>query len=98
MRPEYCYRNCNVDSILQDLLFCQTSELARRVSRRSEPTLSDDHASAVFRIVQEALTNVGRHAQASHVDVVLYGGDDGFDVTVNDDGIGFDVTGATEGG
>ena len=41
---------------------------------------------------------MGRHAQASHVDVVLHGGDGGFDVTVNDDGIGFDVTGATEGG
>ncbi|WP_241018252.1 PAS domain S-box protein [Paraburkholderia sp. Tr-20389] len=63
-----------------------------------EPSLNDDHATAVFRIVQEALTNVSRHAQASHVTVVLRGGADGFDVTVNDDGIGFDVTVATEGG
>ena len=63
-----------------------------------EPTLNDDHATAVFRIVQEALTNVSRHAQATHVDITLHGGDDGLNVLVTDDGIGFDVTGATEGG
>jgi signal transduction histidine kinase len=64
----------------------------------SEPPLSDDHATAVFRIVQEALTNVSRHAQASHVDVVLHGGDDGFEVTVTDNGIGFDVAHAMKDG
>jgi PAS domain S-box-containing protein len=62
-----------------------------------EPTLGDDRATAVFRIVQEALTNVSRHASASHVDVVLRGGNDGFDIIVSDDGIGFDVTRATKG-
>lgn len=47
--------------------------------------------SVVFRIVQEALTNVARHAQARHawVIVTVTGGQVG--VVVSDDGVGFDA-------
>ncbi|HLX27684.1 MAG TPA: PAS domain S-box protein [Casimicrobiaceae bacterium] len=47
------------------------------------------HASAVFRIVQESLTNVGKHAKASHVDVAVATERDNVNVTVHDDGVGF---------
>jgi PAS domain S-box-containing protein len=63
-----------------------------------EPVMSDDRATAVFRILQEALTNVSRHAQATQVIVSLRGGEDGFEVTVSDDGIGFDIARAAKGG
>jgi signal transduction histidine kinase len=46
----------------------------------------------VFRIVQEALTNVARHAQASQVCIELSAHDDALYVRVSDDGIGFDPT------
>jgi signal transduction histidine kinase len=62
-----------------------------------EPILADDRATAVFRIVQEALTNVSRHANATHVNVVLRGGGDDFDITISDDGIGFDVMRTAKG-
>lgn len=54
-------------------------------------SLSVDAESVAFRIVQEALTNVVRHAQARHVWVVVTvtGGQVG--VVVRDDGVGFDV-------
>lgn len=42
---------------------------------------------AAYRIVQEALTNVARHAQARSVTVHL-GYDDGVDLQVTDDGVG----------
>jgi signal transduction histidine kinase len=45
---------------------------------------------SLFRIVQEALTNVGRHAQAHNVDVELREHDGAVSVTVADDGRGFD--------
>jgi len=45
----------------------------------------------VFRIVQEALTNIARHAQASRAEVKLTLEDGIFSVTVQDDGVGFDV-------
>jgi signal transduction histidine kinase len=49
------------------------------------------HAEAnVYRIVQEALTNVAKHAGASHVSVLLEQRRDDLAVIVEDDGRGFD--------
>jgi len=45
-------------------------------------------ATALFRIVQEALTNVMRHAAASQVDVSLEKKDDNLVLQVKDNGIG----------
>jgi two-component system sensor histidine kinase DegS len=45
----------------------------------------------IFRIVQELLTNVQEHAHASHVQVILDIGDDWVQLSVEDDGSGFDV-------
>ena len=52
---------------------------------------------AVYRIVQEALQNVGAHASASKVKVTLSFEDDLFRVTVQDNGAGFDVEAVTPG-
>jgi len=53
--------------------------------------LPDTHRTCVFRVVQEALTNCGRHAQARHVRVALHGGPAQLTLTIQDDGAGFDV-------
>ena len=52
--------------------------------------LSADVETAVYRIVQEALTNVIKHAQAGTVSVVLTRKGDRVVVVVEDDGKGFD--------
>jgi len=44
----------------------------------------------VFRIVQESLTNVARHAEASSVEITLAQGADVLHVSVRDNGKGFD--------
>lgn len=54
--------------------------------RRYEPTFE----VAVFRLVQEALTNVDKHAQASRVELVLEQRIRELKVTVKDDGVGFE--------
>ena len=46
--------------------------------------------TALFRIAQEALTNVGRHAHATHVVVKLEATDTLVRLAVVDDGVGFD--------
>jgi len=46
----------------------------------------------VFRLVQESLTNVGRHACARSVQVSLQRQSAVYVLTVRDDGLGFDPT------
>ena len=48
-------------------------------------------ATGLYRILQEALANVLKHAQASQVDVVLTFDADSVELIVQDDGVGFDA-------
>ncbi|NCC37564.1 MAG: sensor histidine kinase, partial [Chloroflexia bacterium] len=45
---------------------------------------------AAFRFVQEALNNAAKHAAAQHIAVMLKIVDDGLQIVVRDDGVGFD--------
>lgn len=47
--------------------------------------------TACFRIVQESLTNIARHAQAQTVTIALVVFDQCLHLTIQDDGIGFDI-------
>jgi two-component system sensor histidine kinase NreB len=52
--------------------------------------LPEDMETALYRIVQEALNNVARHARAKCVDVVLEQREDNLILVIEDDGVGFD--------
>jgi signal transduction histidine kinase len=52
--------------------------------------LSESVRTCIYRVVQESLTNCARHAQASNVRIIVHGGDNRINVTVQDDGKGFD--------
>jgi PAS domain S-box-containing protein len=54
--------------------------------------LSRAAETAFYRIAQEALTNVVKHAHASRVDVILERRDGGVVLVVEDDGVGFDTS------
>jgi len=60
-------------------------------------TLDDAEQLNLYRIVQEGLTNVARHARASRVYVNLKLKEDGIHLTLRDDGCGFDPSAQTEG-
>jgi len=51
-------------------------------------TLPDDVATAIFRIFQEALTNIVRHAEATRVDIVIAAAGQQLEITVEDNGRG----------
>jgi signal transduction histidine kinase len=53
--------------------------------------LSSDVEVAIYRVVQEALTNVARHSQAGVVSVILSCDDGHVQVIIEDDGVGFDA-------
>lgn len=57
----------------------------------NEPELPESTKTSLFRIVQESLTNVARHAQASHVAVVLTEKENTLLLTITDNGIGMDL-------
>jgi signal transduction histidine kinase len=74
----------------------QANEFASRNGVRCEVSvppvdlhLDGDRATAAFRIFQECLTNVIRHAQAKSVRVSLCQEDENILLVVEDDGIGF---------
>ncbi len=52
--------------------------------------LPADAALCLYRVAQEALGNVARHARAGHVTVALRRADDGCELEVRDDGVGFE--------
>jgi PAS domain S-box-containing protein len=53
-----------------------------------EFAIDEERATALFRIVQESLTNIMRHAQASTVRIALLRQGDQFSVQISDDGVG----------
>ena len=74
----------------------QSSEFASRNGVQCQVTvppvdlhLDGDRATATFRIFQECLTNVTRHAQAKSVRVALRQEEESILLVVEDDGIGF---------
>ncbi len=59
--------------------------------------LSEELKLVCFRITQEALTNISRHAQARHVTIKLWEDGSKIHLTIRDDGQGFDVQEALNG-
>lgn len=65
--------------------------------RGSAQPLAADTETAIYRVVQEALTNAVKHAGANRVRIGVRPRDGGVDVTVTDDGAGFDPDAPREG-
>jgi len=70
-------------------------EFARRVevaleTSFNEVDLADDVRLTAYRVVQEALTNVAKYAQARRVDVRIADAAPLAEIRVSDDGVGFD--------
>lgn len=64
---------------------------ARFTANLGDTRLPPDLETVCFRVTQEALTNVVRHAQATKVHVSLRQRDDTLYLIIRDNGIGFDV-------
>jgi signal transduction histidine kinase len=71
-------------------------EVTVDVAGASRP-IPTEVATALFRVAQEALTNVVKHAQAQHAKVRLVFQESDVSLAVEDDGIGFDPEGLQRG-
>ena len=76
-----------------EILITEWSERSEtRVERALEPvTLRSTGELTVYRLIQEALTNISKYARASQVDIQLAASDGIVRVSVRDNGVGFDV-------
>lgn len=61
------------------------------------PQGNTDQNLIVFRILQEVLNNIIKHAQASRIDISLSTVDEQLRLVVSDNGIGFDINTLTDG-
>ncbi|MFC0141088.1 PAS domain S-box protein [Erwinia mallotivora] len=62
----------------------------RLIAPEQEVRLNDEQATAAFRVAQESLTNISRHAQASEVIILIVRHTNSVVLTVRDNGHGFD--------
>ncbi|NGZ08334.1 MAG: sensor histidine kinase [Nitrospira sp. LK70] len=66
--------------------------IAARFLGKDIPThVAKDSATCLYRVAQEGLANISRHAKAKNILVELRRLRNGLQLTINDDGVGFDV-------
>lgn len=58
---------------------------------------TDDQQTCIYRVVQEALNNIAKHAGASQVDLVVSGREAGIRLEIRDNGDGFDPSSRRKG-
>lgn len=80
--------NAAIEALAREASHRMDVEVAVRLGDE-DPPLADGAAIAVYRMVQEALTNVGRHARATEVRIELLRQGDEIVLTVRDNGVGF---------
>jgi PAS domain S-box-containing protein len=91
------------DMGLVDALEWYIEEFQRRVQIRCKfkantiPRLDETLSTSAYRIAQEALTNVARHANATRVEIFLKKTAENLELTIRDDGRGFMASAASEG-
>ncbi|MEI8104466.1 MAG: GAF domain-containing protein [Actinomycetes bacterium] len=66
-------------------------------ARLGDDALATEVATALYRIVQEALTNIVKHAQAGRVSILLTRKNGGVVAVIEDDGRGFEPGSTTDG-
>lgn len=77
-----------IEQLLKELSSKIEVDIHFQIEKIAMPQVMEDH---FFRILQELLSNVLRHAKAKVLDVYLTQTNSGIQLRVNDDGVGFDV-------
>jgi PAS domain S-box-containing protein len=65
-----------------------------QTGQSTDERLTPEAKTMMYRLVQEALNNVAKHARAEHVDVVLERGSEHVSLIIEDNGVGFDASNA----
>lgn len=91
LRPAALHEATLIDLVRQLAeAFTGRTRVPVEVESAGEPVPPVDVKIAVYRIAQEALNNIAKHAKALHVHVNLTGAGDTIELQITDDGRGFD--------
>ena len=91
LRPTALYEATLIDLVRQLAeAFTGRTRVPVEIDVMGDPTPPVDVKIAVYRVTQEALNNIAKHAKARHVRVSLTGADDTIALQITDDGRGFD--------
>jgi PAS domain S-box-containing protein len=71
--------------------FSGRTRIPVELTRDGQPALPPAVKEVFYRVAQEALNNIAKHAGASQVQIYLTGQEDMVEVTIRDDGCGFDA-------
>lgn len=80
----------SINDLIENINLTRKIHVTLKADRKIEPFLDKNHKLTIFRIIQEALNNCIRHAKAAHVLILLRYWRDHAELTIEDDGIGFD--------
>jgi signal transduction histidine kinase len=73
------------------------ADISLDVAGHYRTTLTPEAQIAFYRIAQEALNNIAKHSQARNVGLALHCLGDRIQMTIHDDGVGFDLTAVRAG-
>jgi signal transduction histidine kinase len=94
------FEHIEIAELLQQLVNAflgRHAALATSVQADETPPLPIEVKNTLYRIAQEALNNVGKHAEAKNIEIKLWVHNNIIHLSVEDDGQGFDATEAPEG-
>lgn len=87
----------SISDLIETLARTQTLEIKLDDSRFNEAKVPDNQKLMLFRIIQEQLNNVVKHARAQQVEITLENNASAIFLKFADDGIGFDLARVRKG-
>jgi len=98
LRPDFLEAEGLIAALSRHLdLISARHGLTMNVVLGEEPVLPLNVKEALYRIAQEAVNNIAKHAHAQHVTVRMRSQSDGITLDVSDDGRGFDTSALSPG-
>lgn len=84
-------------NLATDLRHVKDININIKTEEFDESMINKDKMMAVYRIVQEQLNNILKYASAKNIDIILAADKNEVNLTINDDGVGFDTSLARKG-
>jgi two-component system sensor histidine kinase UhpB len=83
--------------LIRDIQTVTALNISLDASELNEEDLSEEQKTALYRIAQEQMNNILKHAHASNVSIHLSGGEGRAELSISDDGKGFDPAAKKKG-